>query len=262
MNNLQIFNNPEFGSIRMVEMDGKPYFVASDVAKALGYTNTSKAINDHCRWVTKRYIPHPQSKTKTLEVNVIPQGDIVRLASHSELPGAEKFESWIYDDVIPTVLNHGAYATERTIDKIIENPDFGIELLTKLKEERQKNKVLLEENARMKPKEIFADAVSASNTSILIGQLAKMLRQNGVDIGQNRLFDWMRSNGYLGNRGEYYNMPTQKSMDMGLLEIKETTSVNPDGSIRTNKTTKVTGKGQQYFINKFLANSRRKVAVT
>lgn len=110
---------------------------------------------------------------------------------------------------------------------------------------------------RMRPKEIFADAVTASHTSILIGNLAKIIRQNGIDIGQNRLFTWMRNNGYLGNKGEYYNLPTQKSMDMELLEIKESTNVNPDGSIRTNKTAMVTGKGQQYFINKFLNKSER-----
>lgn len=110
---------------------------------------------------------------------------------------------------------------------------------------------------RMKPKEIFADAVTASHTSILIGNLAKIIRQNGIDIGQNRLFSWMRGNGYLGNKGEYYNLPTQKSMDMELLEIKESTNVNADGSIRTNKTAMVTGKGQQYFINKFLNKAER-----
>nr|DAX05936.1 MAG TPA: repressor domain protein [Bacteriophage sp.] len=135
-NNIEVFENPLFGMIRTLEIDGKPYFIASDVTKALGYTNSSKAIKDHCRWVTKRYVPHPQSADKKIEVNIIPQGDVMRLAAKSELPGAEKFESWIFDDVIPTVLNHGIYATDSVIDNILNNPDFGIEVLTKLKEER------------------------------------------------------------------------------------------------------------------------------
>lgn len=142
------------------------------------------------------------------------------------------------------------------VDELLENPDIAIRAFTALKEEREKNKKLMEDNNRMKPKEIFADAVTSSHTSILIGELAKLLKQNGIETGQNRLFTYLRNNGYLiKRRGTDYNMPTQKSMQMGLFDIKESTSVNPDGSIRTNKTTKVTGKGQQYFINKFLQGS-------
>ena len=134
---IKVFEKEDFGKIRTVKVDGEVYFVASDVAKSLGYKNTSKAISDHCRWVTKRYIPHPQNAEKTLEVNVIPKGDVARLAANSELPGAEKFESWIFDEVIPSVLNHGMYATDEVIDKMLNNPDFGIKLLTKLKDERE-----------------------------------------------------------------------------------------------------------------------------
>ena len=135
---------------------------------------------------------------------------------------------------------------EQIMARALKMADMTIESL------KVENKALVQKIEQDKPKTIFADAVSASKSSILVGQLAKMLKQNGVDMGQNRLFDWMRSNGYLCNRGENYNMPTQKSMEMELLEIRETTSVNPDGSVRVNKTPKVTGKGQQYFINKFL----------
>lgn len=143
--------------------------------------------------------------------------------------------------------------TEDTLEKALTSPDFLIQLATKLKEEQEKNKTLTAENERMKPKEVFADAVSVSDTCILIGELAKILKQNDVDMGQNRLFDWMRKNGYLINRkGMDYNMPTQKSMERGLFEIKERTISNPDGSVRITKTVLVTGKGQQYFINKFL----------
>ena len=252
MNEIKIFEKEEFGKIRTVKIDRKAYFVASDVAKALGYANVRDAILRHCRWVVKHDVPHPQSKSKTLEVNVIPQGDVVRLASHSELPGAEKFESWIYDEVIPSVLDHGAYMTEDTLEKALASPDFLIQLATKLKEEKALNKTLQEDNDRMKPKEIFADAVSASHTSILIGDLAKLLKQNGYETGQKRLFAWLRDNDYLIKGGSSKNMPTQRSMDMGLFDVKETTITNPDGSVRVTKTTKVTGKGQQYFINRFL----------
>lgn len=179
-NNVEIFENPLFGKVRTLEIDGKPYFVASDVAKALGYTNPSKAIKDHCRWITKRDIPHPQSIGKKIEVNVIPQGDVMRLAARSELPGAEKFESWIFDEVIPTVLNHGIYATDNVIDKILDNPDFGIELLTKVK---------LERTARIaaeKEKEALQEQLDISKDWYSIKRVAAM---NGVDW---KTFNWRK----------------------------------------------------------------------
>jgi anti-repressor protein len=142
--------------------------------------------------------------------------------------------------------------TPETIEKAIYNPDFIINLATKLKDEQAKTAALTADNETMKPKALFADAVATSHTSILIGDLAKLIRQNGVDIGQNRLFGWLRDNGYLIGSGDRRNMPTQRAMDLELLEVKERTFQNPDGSVRITKTTKVTGKGQQYFINKFL----------
>lgn len=191
-----------------------------------------------------------------MEVNVIPQGDIVRLASNSELPGAEKFESWIYDEVIPKVLNYGMY----TVNELLDNPDLAIKAFTALKEEREKNKALQAENERMKPKEVFADAVSTSKQSILIGELAKLLKQNGYTTGEKRLFQWLRDNSYLIKRkGTDFNAPTQKSMELELFEVKETIITHSDGHTTINKTTKVTGKGQQYFINKFLGYSEKKV---
>lgn len=236
-----------------VEIDEKPYFVANDVAKALGYSNISDAVARHCRWVVKHDIPHPQSKTRTLEVNVIPEGDLYRLISGSELETAKKFESWVYDEILPSIRKHGAYMTENTLEKALTSPDFLIQLATKLKEEQEKNKALKADNDRMKPKEIFADAVATSHTSILIGDLAKLIKQNGVDIGQKRMFAWMRDNGYLIKRnGSDWNMPTQKSMDLGLFEVKESAINNPDGTVRVTRTTKVTGRGQIYFIRKFL----------
>lgn len=250
MNELQIFNSPEFGQVRTVEINSKPYFVAIDVAKSLGYKDATKAIKQHCRWVAKCPIPHPQSAAKEIEVNCIPEGDIYRLIAHSELPSAQKFESWIFDEVLPSIRKTGMYA----VDELLNNPDMAIKAFSALKEEREKNKVLLIDNQRMRPKEIFADAVSASHTSILIGDLAKLIKQNGIDIGQKRLFAWLRENGYLIKRkGADYNMPTQKSMDLSLFEVKETTITHSDGHTTISRTTKVTGKGQQYFINKFLS---------
>ena len=143
------------------------------------------------------------------------------------------------------------YATEETIDKILSNPDFGIRLLSELKEEREKTKLLKNENEQLKPKALFADTVSASDTSILIGQLAKLLKQNGNDIGQNRLFKILRKDGYLGKSGENYNLPTQKSMNLKVMEIKERTVNNADGSVRITKTPMITGKGQVYFVNRY-----------
>lgn len=154
---------------------------------------------------------------------------------------------------MPTIRKHGAYLTEDTLAKAIENPDFTIGLLTNLKEEREKRKLLEAQIEADKPKVIFAEAVDAAQTSILVGDLAKLLKQNGINTGQKRLFEWLRANGYLiGRKGNDYNSPTQKSMELGLFEIKERTINNPDGSIRITKTPKVTGKGQVYFINKFL----------
>lgn len=253
MNELKIFENKEFGNIRTVIIGEKPYFVASDVAKALGYANPHDAIKKHCRWVAKCEVPHPQSKTKILEVNIIPEGDIYRLVSHSELPSAEKFESWVFDEVLPTIRKHGAYMTPQKIEEVLLNPDTIIQLATNLKQEQERNKLLQMQIEQDKPKTIFADAVTTSKTSILIGELAKLLKQNGINIGQNRLFDWLRNNGYLIKRaGADRNMPTQKSMDLGLFEVKETVISHSDGHTSISKTTKVTGKGQIYFINLFI----------
>ena len=186
-------------------------------------------------------------KTQTALIN---ESGLYALIFGSKLESAKRFKHWVTSEVLPSIRKHGVYA----VDELLANPEMAIKAFTALKEEREKNKVLEADNQRMKPKEIFADAVSTSHTSILIGDLAKLLKQNGIETGQKRLFDWLRENGYLIKRkGSDWNMPTQKSMDLGLIEIKESTVNNPDGSVRINKTPKVTGKGQQYFINKFLA---------
>ena len=248
MTDLQIFENSEFGTIRTAQFDGKTYFVANDVAKALGYVETAKAVRTHCKGVSEMDIP---SNGGIQTMKIIPEGDIYRLVIKSQLPSAEKFESWVFDEVLPSIRKHGVYA----VDELLNDPDLAIKAFTALKEEKERNKALQADNDRMRPKEVFADAVATSHTSILIGDLAKLLKQNGVDIGQKRLFNWMRDNGYLIKRkGSDWNMPTQRSMELGLFEVKESTVNNPDGSVRINKTTKVTGKGQQYFIINFLGD--------
>lgn len=255
MNELQIFKNSEFGEIRTFkEPDGIVLFCGSDVAKALGYSRPADAISAHCRYTAKYSIPHPQNPQKKIEMSFISKGDVIRLAASSKLPGAEKFESWIFDEVIPSVLEHGVYATAETAEKLLNDPDFLIETFMVLKEEREKRQALEAKVQRDKPKVLFAEAVSTSESSILIGELAKVLKQNGVDTGEKRLFEWLRNNGYLIRRkGTDYNAPTQKSMELGLFKVKETAITHSDGHVTVSKTTKVTGKGQQYFIDKFLS---------
>lgn len=245
MNELNVFENSEFGAVRTVEIRGKMHFMATDVAKALGYANPHDAIIKHCKGVAKCEVPHPQSKTKTMEVNVVPEGDLYRLVANSQLPSAERFESWIFDEVIPSIRKHGVYA----VDELLNDPELAIRAFTALKEERQRNKVLQEENESMKPKALFADAVSASDSSILVRDLAKLIRQNGVEMGEKRLYNWLREHGYVCKGS---TMPTQKAMEMGLFEIVVRTVERGDGLPLETKTAKVTGKGQIYFIQKFL----------
>ena len=251
MNNIQIFNNTEFGEIRTAEIEGNPYFMATDIAKALGYTNPNKAINDHCRAITKCATP---ISGKMQEVNFIPEGDVYRLIARSKLPQAEKFEKWVFDEVLPSIRKTGGYIAGQehmTDDELLANA-----ILVAQRKIAERDKVIQAQNdtiTELKPKAVFADAVSSSKTSILIGDMAKLLRQNGIEIGQKRLFDWLRNNGYLIKRkGSDWNMPTQRSVEMGLFEIKESTHLDGNGCNITTKTSKVTGKGQVYFINKFL----------
>ena len=250
MNELQIFKNQEFGTIRTTGINGEPYFVGKDVAEALGYTNPQKAIRDHVdeedRTVNESFTVNGTMGT------LISESGVYALVFSSKLPNAKQFKHWVTSEVLPTIRKHGAYATPATIESIIADPDNGIRLLQALKEEQEKRKALEAQNAEMKPKALFAEAVSASKSSILIGDLAKIIKQNGHEIGQKRLFAWLRDNGWLiKQKGASWNMPTQRSMEMGLFEIKESTFQNPDGSVRITKTPKVTGKGQVFFINKF-----------
>lgn len=253
MNELQIFKNEKFGEIRTVEENGKVLFCGSDVAKALGYSKPHNAISMHCKGVALKQgiidsLGRPQ------EMTFITEGDIYRLAAKSKLPGADEFESWIFDEVLPSIRKTGGYVNndDLFISTYLPYADDQTKALFKSTLATVKN--LNSRIEQMRPKEIFADAVSVSDDSILIGALAKIIKQNGVEIGQKRLFNWMRDHAYLMKSGRDYNLPTQKAMELGLFKIKERTINNPDGSVRITKTVLVTGKGQQYFINKFLAN--------
>lgn len=183
------------------------------------------------------------------EAKFISEGNVYRLIAHSKLPTAEKFERWVFDEVMPTIRKHGAYMTASVIEQALTSPDFLIQLATQLKEEQAQRKALEQRVEADRPKVLFADAVETSQTSILVGDLAKLIKQNGVDIGQKRLFAWLRDNGYLIKSGSSTNMPTQRSMDMKLFEVKERSISNP---CPFPVTLKVTGKGQTYFINIFL----------
>lgn len=252
MTDLQIFNSPEFGAIRTIEKDGEPWFVGKDVAVVLGYGDTDQALRKHIDdedKLTRRFDGSGQNRQMT----IINESGLYSLVLSSKLPTAKQFKRWVTSEVIPSIRKHGGYLTPDKLEEVLLKPDTLIQLAQNLKAEQEKRKALEAQIESQKPAVLFTGAVETSKTSILIGELAKMLKQNGINIGQNRLFAWMREKGYLIKRkGTDYNMPTQRSMDMGLFEIKETTINNPDGSIKISKTPKVTGKGQVYFINLFL----------
>lgn len=253
MNDLQIFENPEFGSVRTVEVNGTPWLVGKDVATALGYKNPQRAIRDHVdaedKGVTKTVTPSGEQ-----EMLIINESGLYSLVLSSKLPTAKKFRRWVTSEVLPSIRKHGAYMTPQTLQAAILNPDTMIQLCQQLKAEQDANQRLREDNTALAPKGIFADAVSANNKSILVGELAKLLCQNGVPMGQNRLFGWLRENGHLirDPKRSDYNMPTQRAVEQKLFEIKESTVVHSDGHTTLNKTPKVTGKGQIYFVSLFL----------
>lgn len=240
----------KFGNdlLKVFQQDGQVFFDAEQAAIGLGIYQL-KSGHKYVRWErVNKYLNSPQVG----KGQYISEPQFYTLAIKADNSTARKFQHWVTSEVLPAIRKHGAYMTPQTIEKALLNPDTIINLATQLKEEQQHRKQLQAENDVMKPKALFADAVATSDTSILIGQLAKIMKQNGVDMGQNRLFKWMRNHGFLGKRGDSYNKPTQKAMNLGVFEVKERTVNNPDGSIRVTITTKVTGKGQQYFINKFL----------
>lgn len=265
MNELQIFNY-QTHEVRTVQKDGEPWFVLKDVCLVFGDTNYRRVaarLDDDEKGVS-RIATHggPQEMTIVNESGVYHalftmQPKEARGVSVDYSENRKKqlntFKRWVTHEVLPSIRRYGLYATPDTVEAMISDPDTAIELLTSLKEERAKRRELEAQAKEDKPKVIFANAVSTANTSILVGELAKIIKQNGVNIGQNRLFKWLRDNGYLIKRnGTDFNMPTQRSMEMGLFEIKETVVAHSDGHTSITKTPKVTGNGQCYFINKIL----------
>lgn len=245
MNEIFDFHGQE---VRAVTIDNEPYFVGKDIADILGYQRADNAIRNHVDEedkLTHRFSASGQNRNMT----IINESGLYSLILSSKLPQAKEFKRWVTSEVLPTIRKNGMYAT----DELLDNPDFAIATLQKLKEEREAKKQLEAQIEADRPKVIFSDAVSASHTSILVGEFAKIMRQNGADMGQNRMFAWLRENGYLISRkGSDRNMPTQKSMELGLFEIKETTINHSDGHISISKTPKITGKGQLYFAEKLL----------
>lgn len=251
MNHLQIFENTQFGQLRTVEIDGEPWFIAADVCRALELDNVTNAVrrldDDEKALISIKGISRGND-----EVTAVNEAGLYSLVLSSRKKEAKEFKRWVTHEVIPSIRKHGAYMTPETIQKALTDPDFIIQLATQLKTEQEARKQLEEKVEADKPKVIFADAVSASKTTILVGELAKLLRQNGIEMGQNRLFKWLRDKGYLMKTGSSQNTPTQRAMELGLFSIKETTIAHADGYTEIKKTTKITPKGQQYFINLFL----------
>lgn len=238
------FESREFGEIRTVVKDEEIGFLASDLCRVLGTkTSNLKSILDSDNFLNVYNINiGNHGGKKPLVVN---ESGFYTLVLKSRKPQAKPFQKWVTGEVLPSIRKHGGYLTPQKIEEVLTDPDTIIQLATTLKEEQARRKALEAENQVMQPKALFADAVAASHTSILVGELAKLLKQNGVDIGQNRLFKWLRENGYLMKTGSSYNMPTQRSMEQELFEVKETSITHSDGHITVQKTPKVTGKGQQ-----------------
>lgn len=248
--NLKVFENDKFGAVRIVEIQSQPWFVAKDVCDCLELNNSRQALA-RLDGDEKNTVILNDGTPGNPEKAVVNEYGLYSLVLSSRKPEAREFKRWITHEVIPSIRQHGAYMTDEALEQALLNPDFLIRLAGELKTEKEARVAAERKIAEQHPKVLFSDAVAASHSSVLVGELAKIIKQNGVDMGQNRLFAWMRDNGYLIRRnGTDYNMPTQRAMELGLFEVKISTITNPDGSIRETKTTKVTGKGQIYFVNK------------
>ena len=249
MNEIQIFNYQD-KQVRTVEKDGEPWWVLKDVCEVLELSTPAKVaerLDSDEKGVSLIHTPGGKQ-----EMAVVNESGLYNVILRSDKPQAKPFRKWVTSEVLPAIRKHGGYLTPEKVEEALLNPDTIIRLATDLKTEREKRLRLEEQAQKDKPKVLFADAVSVSEDGILIGALAKIIKQNGYDIGQKRLFEWMRRNDFLMKGGRDYNLPTQKAMDLQLFKIKERTISNPDGSVRITKTVLVTGKGQQYFINRFL----------
>ncbi|HBF7900747.1 phage antirepressor KilAC domain-containing protein [Clostridioides difficile] len=248
-NNLQIFKNYNFGEIRTIEIDGKPYFVATDIAKALGYSNTRDAVKKHCKWVAKCDIPHPQSDSKVLKVNIIPEGDMYRLISNSELPNAEKFESWVFDEVLPTIRKTGGYI--HTTEDMSDDEIMARALQVAQRKIESKNRELEEKNR-------FINQIASSKNSLLVREVAKVIsKSNGIIIGEKRLYEKLRVWGLVFKNS---TEPKQFAVEKGYLETVEGTRETSTG-VFTYRTTRVTGKGQEYILKRLLKEEEEQLSM-
>lgn len=247
MNDLQIFNYND-KEIRTVKKDGDLWWVLKDVCDVLELSNPTMIAGRLDEDEVTKFDLGGLSGVS----NIINESGLYNVILRSDKPEAKKFKRWVTHEVLPSIRKHGAYMNEQTLEQALTSPDFLIRLAQELKSEKEARQRLEKQAAEDAPKVLFAKMVETAETSILIGDLAKFLKQNGINTGQNRLFEWMRGHGYLVKNGASRNMPTQKAMEMGLFEVKESTTANPDGTIRLHRTTKVTGKGQVYFIKRFL----------
>ena len=268
MNEIKIFENDQFGKIRTINQNGEPWFAGADIAKSLGYANTKDAILSHVEDDDRRLVQ--RSEIATLEnhlpkdafpvdfvteeipnrgLTFINESGVYSLILSSKLPAAKQFKHWVTSEVLPTIRKHQMYATPETVEKILNDPDTMIRILKEIKTERERRIQAEETNRLNAPKVLFADCVAQAETDILIGELAKLLKQNGMEIGQNRLFERLRKEGFIMKNS---TMPTQRAMEMGLFRVIERSITQPNGTTRITQTTKVTGKGQQYFVNRYI----------
>lgn len=256
MNEIKIFENPEFGKIQVIMIDEKPYFAGSDVARILGYARPRKAVIDHCKHILKRdgvsltTNQYGVTTEQTVEMSFISESDVYRLIMKSNLPNAEKFQDWVVEEVLPSIREHGAYMTPETIDAIADNPDLLIQLAQKLKAEREKIKQLNLEIEKNRPATLTGQAVESSTNGILIGQYAPRLQEAGWDIGSSRLFKEFREDGFLcSQKGLLWNKPSQFCLENGYMKYRTSIYTNSKGEQQTSYTPLVTGKGQVYFLN-------------
>lgn len=254
-NGVCTFDNPDFGNVRVIMENGHPLLCGPDVAKALGYANPRDALTKHCKGVVKR---DTLTKGGNQAISYIAEGDLYRLIAHSNLPSAERFESWIFDEVLPSIRKTGGYVANEDVFLKTYLPFadestkalFRATLVT-INDQNRKIAQQQEKIALDAPKVHFANSVESSQSSILIGTMAKLLKQNGVDTGEKRLFRQLREDGFLCDKGKRHNVPTQKAMELGLFDMTERTFSAPSGEIKISVTTKVTGKGQTYFLNRY-----------
>ena len=253
MNGMKIFENSEFGAVRVVDVNGEPWFVAKDVLRALDYADdynpsrAMQAIPGEWKGVHRMHTPGGEQ-----EMLIISEQGLYFFLGRSDKPKALPYQMWVAGDVVPTIRKHGGYLTPAKLEEALTDPDTIIRLATNLKAEREKRQALEAQAAADRPKVVFAESIEVAKTSILVGEMAKLIKQaTGCDMGQNRFFEWLRANGYLHKGGSDRNMPTQRCIDAGWMEIKEGTRIGSSGECHITRTPKVTGKGQIYFVNLF-----------